>query len=79
MLFLCGFFVFKDPRMCLVHWAQMLTRISWEMSNRNVHFFGVYTLTNMLDKKITKYQLQQKWGKNFKNEKKLNVSFVRRI
>ena len=39
-----------------------LTRISREMSNRNVHFFGVYTITNMLDKKITKFQPQKKWG-----------------
>jgi hypothetical protein len=40
----------------LVCKANIVTRISRDMGNRNVDFFGVYTITGMLDKKITNFQ-----------------------
>ena len=46
--------------------TRKVTRISREMSNRKVHFFGVYTITNMLDKKITKFQTQKRGNKKIK-------------
>jgi hypothetical protein len=49
----------RDIKKSLIQLAMAtrdITRISREMGNRSVDFFGVYTITNMLDKNITKFQ-----------------------